>query len=697
MIAGITNSSQNGFFNFGLYAPTPQDATIFYNSFQGANQMGIQMVGFSLLTNRISNATLANGAARISTASIRVMKHARNKVNSYSMPIAILLSLAFIAAASVAVIYPSFERNNRVRALHYSNGVSPFALWAGYLLFDMQFILFQSLFVWGLLFAQQSLQRLGYAPEYLLGTFILFGLATYLGTYVISLFTKKAAFAIAAGIHVLLTILYFVAYVMNSSFGNESLLFDTYNSLQFGLGLSSPGANLVRALFLSSNSFEILCGKYADNDVSSPFSYDRYGSVYANLIIQILFLIAFLVIYEYGSADWVRRNITHRGVPSRLHYIVESGETAPSNVPAQTEKNATAVVNSPQILTVSRVSKYFGKTFAVENVSFDISANQTLALLGGNGAGKTTVINMIRGELKPNFGDIYLDGVSVARQPQKARLHIGVCPQDDAIDNLTVRQTLRFYATVKGLKNIEGNVDRILAALNITMYEDLRVVALSGGTRRKLSVAIALLGNPRVLLLDEPSTGQDAGAKRILWKALQSISANRAILLTTHSMEEAEALATNVAIMGTKMLATGILASLQESHGGAYSVRAVRVPELSAAEVERIVKERFEGMVKRYTDAHGQIGWQLPHDKRALGSIMRVMEELMGDAVVEDEEEEQQGGSSGAGGATGAAAGGSSVARVTSRKVIQAYTIAGPTLEEVFMSVAREAGQAGGV
>ncbi|PVH82385.1 hypothetical protein DL98DRAFT_619648, partial [Cadophora sp. DSE1049] len=494
MIAGITNSSQNGYFNFGIYAPTPEEATIFYNAFQGSYQMGTQMVGFSLLTNRISNTTVTNGAAKISTASIRVMRQPKNKVNTFAMPIAVLLSLAFIAAASIAVIYPSFERNNRVRALHYSNGVSPFALWAGYLLFDMQFIIFQSLFVWGLLYSQQSLQRLWYAPAYLLGVFILFGLATYLGTYVISLFTKKAAFAIAAGLHVLLAVLYIVAYVMNSSFGDESLLFDTYNSIQFGLGLSSPGANLVRALFLSSNSFEILCGKYADNDVSSPFSYDRYGSVYANLIIQILFLIAFLVIYEYGSADWVRRNITHRGVPSRLHYIVESGDPAPSQGPAQTEKNTTAATNSPQILTVTRVSKYFGKTFAVENVSFDISANQTLALLGGNGAGKTTVINMIRGELKPNFGDIYLDGVSVARQPQKARLHIGVCPQDDAIDNLTVRQTLRFYATVKGLKNVEGNVDRILAALNITMYEGLRVVALSGGTRRKLSVAIALLG-----------------------------------------------------------------------------------------------------------------------------------------------------------------------------------------------------------
>lgn len=102
------------------------------------------------------------------------------------------------------------------------------------------------------------------------------------------------------------------------------------------------------------------------------------------------------------------------------------------------------------------------------------------------------------------------------------------------------------------------------------------------------------IGNPRVLLLDEPSTGQDAGAKRILWKALQDLSTNRAILLTAHNMEEAEALATNVAIMGTPMLATGALSSLQETYGGAYGIRAVRVPEISAVDTETVVNEKFE-------------------------------------------------------------------------------------------------------
>lgn len=574
-----------------------------------------------------------------------------------------------------------YERVNNVRALHYSNGVSPAAVWLAYLLFDAQFIFVQSIIAWGLLFAG-PLSKLYFESGYILGIFILFGIATYLGSYLMSLFVKKAAFAVAAGIHIFLFVIYLVGYIVNEAVGNRWTMHETYSALQYGLGLSSPAANLARALWIATNTFGILCGKYGDQD-GLPGSYERYGSPYVNLIIQIIFLITAIGLYEYGSADWLRRQVK----PSRLHYIVDSGDGA-ATAPSEVEKNdrvTTAV--SQELLKVSRVSKFFGKISAVENASFNISSNETLALLGGNGAGKTTVINMIRGELRPSFGDIYVDGISVLRNPHKARRQIGVCPQDDAVDNLTVRQTLNFYATVKGLKDVSGNVQKVLSALNINSFETTMVTALSGGTRRKLSVAIALLGNPRVLLLDEPSTGQDAGAKRILWKALQEISNNRAILLTTHSMEEAEALATNVAIMGTRMLATGTLASLQESHGGAYSIRAVREHSTDAAEVEEIVKKSFDDKVSNFIDGYGQIGFNIPHDRSALGSIMRIMEGLKGN-VVEGQEQATRN-NVGEGSSTGYNKG--------SRKLLRDYTITGPTLEEVFMNIAKESGVSGGV
>jgi ATP-binding cassette subfamily A (ABC1) protein 3 len=162
-------------------------------------------------------------------------------------------------------------------------------------------------------------------------------------------------------------------------------------------------------------------------------------------------------------------------------------------------------------------------------------------------------------------------------------------------------------------------------------------------------------------------------------------------------MEEAEALATNVAIMGTKMLATGSLPSLQETYGGAYSVRAVRTVESSRDEVEGIIKEKFEGAVTNYFDSHGQVQFNLPHERSRLGSIMGVMEGLKGDVIEQADEEEEAAPGTTVG---GSAAGGSLAPANTGKgavRVLTDYTVTGPTLEEVFMNVARENGTASGV
>jgi hypothetical protein len=152
-------------------------------------------------------------------------------------------------------------------------------------------------------------------------------------------------------------------------------------------------------------------------------------------------------------------------------------------------------------------------------------------------------------------------------------------------------------------------------------------------------------------------------------------------------MEEAEALATNVAIMGTRMLAKGTLSSLQERYGGQLSVRAVRAEGFLSQEVEGLIRDMFEGRVSRYFDVNGQVGFQLPNQKGELGAIMRVMEELKGNDVGE---EMVAAGSAGR-------AGGSSRAKGHVMRVLKDYTITGPTLEEVFMNVAKESGTAGAV
>jgi ATP-binding cassette subfamily A (ABC1) protein 3 len=170
-------------------------------------------------------------------------------------------------------------------------------------------------------------------------------------------------------------------------------------------------------------------------------------------------------------------------------------------------------------------------------------------------------------------------------------------------------------------------------ALKITRFEHHAHKGLSGGTKRKLTVAIALLGNPRLLLLDEPSTGQDAGAKRLLWRALKRVSKDRAILLTTHSMEEAEALASKAVIVSTRMLAIGSLSSLQELHGGLYKIRAVRSESAikSVAETQVRVTLGQQGIeVQDYWDSNGLVQFNVVYDRTTLGRIMVAMARLVG-------------------------------------------------------------------
>lgn len=478
-----------------------------------------------------------------------------------------------------------------------------------------------------------------------------------------------------------------------------------YTSLQNGLGLVCPGANLARGLWLSMNTFDTLCGKYGIADVSYPMAYSLYGGVYCNLVLQILFLAACLSAYEYGSAEWLRRRLRSRGKkgepdPLKRGSDCEQGSAAgyevdeiplrrltmpeaasASAIPANgnttattpTHNNSSSVSRSPRTLQLFGVTKSFGKSLAVDGVSFDVSQDQMMALLGANGAGKTTIFNMIRGEVRPDNGSIYVAGVSVVDQPSKARLHIGVCPQQDAVDNLTVRQTLDFYASVKGLKDIDANVGQVLHALNITHFSNHAVKALSGGTKRKLTVCIALLGNPRLLLLDEPSTGQDAGAKRLMWRALQRVGKGRSVLLTTHSMEEAENLADKATIISGRMLASGTLSRLQDLHGGLYKVRGVRSYMIDQFATESHVRETFRrlGMeVLNYWDSNELVQFNLVHDRAMLGKIMRVMEAFTGNAEY-----------NGAAGDTMQSGEG---------QVFTQYTLTGPMLEEVFVNVMRK-------
>lgn len=253
----------------------------------------------------------------------------------------------------------------------------------------------------------------------------------------------------------------------------------------------------------------------------------RFGGPILYLAGYSVILFTILVLVDSGSI--LRRN------KRRLNHTSTEGLLDVNDV----DEEANSAASSEDLLRVLSVSKTYGKNRVVDDVSFGVGRDSVLALLGPNGAGKTTTFNMIRGDVAPDSGDIRINGTSVLRHPREARMSLGVCPQFTAIDSqLTVEEHLMHYGRLKGLRRgteLRRNVERLLQATSLHMYARRLAAKLSGGNQRKLALAIALIGNPSVVLIDEFSSGVDAKMKRDMWATLRKVSMGKAIVITTRA------------------------------------------------------------------------------------------------------------------------------------------------------------------
>ncbi|MGI4813703.1 MAG: nodulation factor ABC transporter ATP-binding protein NodI [Janthinobacterium lividum] len=205
------------------------------------------------------------------------------------------------------------------------------------------------------------------------------------------------------------------------------------------------------------------------------------------------------------------------------------------------------------------VHKHYGGKAVVNGLSFSVARGECFGLLGPNGAGKTTTIRMLLGMVEPDSGSIELAGEPVPQRARQARARVGVVPQFDNLDpDFTVSENLLVYARYYGVSSQAARrmLPELLAFARLENRADARVKELSGGMRRRLTLARALVNEPDVLILDEPSTGLDPQARHLIWERLRSlIDAGKTILLTTHFMEEAERLCDRLCVVdvGTKV------------------------------------------------------------------------------------------------------------------------------------------------
>jgi len=239
------------------------------------------------------------------------------------------------------------------------------------------------------------------------------------------------------------------------------------------------------------------------------------------------------------------------------------------------------------------VKKDYGRLRAVRKISFGLEYGECFALLGVSGAGKTTLFKCLTGETRPTAGEVSVCGSDVATTAgwQEARSKIGYCPQFDAIfEGLTVLEHLQIYAALKGVRSDirEELIQKQIDDMDLRDYVNVRANNLSGGNKRKLSVSMALLGNPPLVFLDEPSTGVDPQAKRFMWNIVSKISTQgkkSAVIITTHSMEEAEALCTKMGIMvAGEFKCFGSSTHIKDKYGTGYEIE-VKIKTLGENEV----------------------------------------------------------------------------------------------------------------
>jgi lipooligosaccharide transport system ATP-binding protein len=245
------------------------------------------------------------------------------------------------------------------------------------------------------------------------------------------------------------------------------------------------------------------------------------------------------------------------------------------------------------VLSVVGLRKSYGDTEVVQGLDFAIHRGECFGLLGPNGAGKTTTLRCCLGLTDPNAGSITLVGLPVPKSARQARVRVGVVPQMDNLDpDFTVTENLRIYGRYFRMPDalVQERIPRLLDFAGLTAKGAANIRTLSGGMKRRLTLARALINDPELLILDEPTTGLDPQARHLIWDGLrQLLSQGKTILLTTHFMDEAERLCSRIAVI---------------DHGKMIACDAPRT--LIAAHVEPEVVEVYGDEVRAWAEARGR-------------------------------------------------------------------------------------------
>lgn len=537
-------------------------------------------------------------------------------LDAFEVAVVVTMAFSFIPASFAVAIVK--EREVKAKHQQLISGVSVLSYWASTYLWDFISFLFPSSFAILLFFIfglDQFIGRESFFSTVLI--FLGYGSSIASSTYCLTFFFSEHSMAQNAVLLVhfftgiILMVISFIMGFIESTAQANSLLKNFFRlspGFCFADGLASLA--LLRQGMKKGSGDSV----FDWNVTAASICYlAAEGIIYFVITLALEVLLPYKINFAKASNLWMRIRCFCKPSSSSLEPLLKSTLGDNSSLEEDTDVRAerdrvlsggvdSAVIYLRNLRKVYPGEKQLGPKIAVHSLTFSVHEGECFGFLGTNGAGKTTTLSMLSGEEYPSDGTAYIFGKDIRSNPKAARQHIGYCPQFDALlEFVTAREHLELYARIKGVPEyeLENVVMEKLVEFDLLKHADKPSYALSGGNKRKLSVAIAMIGDPPVVILDEPSTGMDPIAKRFMWEVLSRLSTRRgktALILTTHSMNEAQALCTRIGIMvGGKLRCIGSPQHLKNRFGNHLELE-VKPTEVSSSDLDAMcqtIQEKF--------------------------------------------------------------------------------------------------------
>ena len=502
-----------------------------------------------------------------------------------------LVTTVYLVPFSRMIASIVYEKEYKIKEMMMMMGLSNFVYWMSWITYYFILYVILAIFATGIL----GNCMFEYSDAgYLFLIFFLLGISCMGFSLLLSVFFSRVKFALICGMMV-----YIASACLNYAVNDEDVktsqkqLASFLPTTAFSMGMLVMFEFEIGEVGVNSNTFD-------KEVVNFRFSY----AIYALIVDTFLFFVFAIYFEQVWPNEWGTKKPWYF-LFTRAYWFQDSSSAEDFDKDVSYGRYVEPVdavheqqKKSGKCMMIRNLTKIFDGKKAVDELSLDIYQGEITALLGHNGAGKTTTISMLSGLISPTYGDMKVEEMVLSRDLDKIRKNLGVCPQHNVLfHELTPEEHLYIYSIFKGMTDgdaIREKVDEKLKELKLVEYKDRKSENLSGGQKRKLSLAIALIADSKIVILDEPTSGIDLSARRLMWEILEANSAGRIVIFTTHHMQEVEVLAKKIAIISHgKLKCLGSSLYLKSEFGGGYSLKLDKLTQSEEypKEIEAFVKD----------------------------------------------------------------------------------------------------------